>query len=187
MSDHQFYVYTLAYPDGTVFYVGKGSKSRIMNHEADAMNRNRTHTYYTRKSEIIRQIWHEGGQVLKQKVAFFDTEDEAYAFEKDFIKALGKEHLINLNDGGNGCKSLKREKVIIVEKAKEVKPEPSLAVKLQRYTSHARHRLIINVDSARKLALLTRYWYPDLTVDQMIEYLIEAEWQKIEEVEKAAK
>ena len=32
----QFYVYTLAYPDGKVFYVGKGSGYRIDQHEMEA-------------------------------------------------------------------------------------------------------------------------------------------------------
>ena len=32
-----YYVYTLAYPDGTVFYVGKGSGNRIQHHEQEAL------------------------------------------------------------------------------------------------------------------------------------------------------
>jgi len=49
---------------------------------------------------LIRQIWHDGGEILKQKVAFFDTEDEAFAFEKELIKSIGKENLVNMDDGG---------------------------------------------------------------------------------------
>ncbi len=171
-----FYVYTLAYPDGKVFYVGKGSKSRIMNHEADARNRDRAHTYHTQRSEIIRQIWHEGGQVLKQKIAFFDNEDDAYAFEMEFIKALGKEQLINLNDGGSGCRSRKTEKDTLVEKLKEVKPEPSLAAQLQRYTSNTRHRLVIDMQKARMLTLLARQ--RGVSIDHFVEDLIEQAWKE---------
>lgn len=92
------YVYTLAYPDGKVFYVGKGTGNRIDDHERQARIGIRSH-----KCSVIRKIWKEGGQVLRQKVAFFDTEDEAYQFEIHLIAFFGgKEELTNKADGGEG-------------------------------------------------------------------------------------
>jgi len=92
------YVYTLAYPDGKVFYVGKGTGDRIDDHERQAKNGIKSH-----KCSVIRKIWKEGGQVLQQKVAMFDTEEEAYQFEIHLIAFFGgKENLTNKADGGEG-------------------------------------------------------------------------------------
>ena len=162
---NKFYVYTLAYPDGTVFYVGKGSKSRIMNHEADARNPDRAHTYYSRKSEIIRKIWEEGGQVLKQKVAFFDNEDEAFAFEQELINSLDKECLLNAIEVRIGGRCQKREK-----------SELPLVEQLQCFTGNAHRRVIVDQEQACKLAILAEQG--DVSIHHFIGSLIDQTWEK---------
>lgn len=93
----RFYVYTLAYPDGRVFYVGKGSGKRIDCHERDA--RKGVSTY---KCRIIRKIWAGGGELIKTIVFRTDDEQEAFATEKRLIAAYGRKSLVNHTDGGQG-------------------------------------------------------------------------------------
>lgn len=91
------YVYTLARPDGSVFYVGKGQRARMGNHESEARK-----GVQSRKCDIIRQIWAEGGTVIREKVAAFDEEEEAYQYEIALINSLGIENLANEANGGHG-------------------------------------------------------------------------------------
>lgn len=51
-----YYVYTLARPDDTVFYVGKGSGNRVAQHEQEALR-----GHICLKYELIRSIWEQGG------------------------------------------------------------------------------------------------------------------------------
>lgn len=92
-----FYVYILYRPDGRPFYVGKGQGKRIHSHEQFARM-----GYKARRYGIIRKIWREGGQVIKQKV--FETYDEnkAFAMERYLIASIGRENLTNETDGGDG-------------------------------------------------------------------------------------
>lgn len=93
----KYYVYTLAHPDGTVFYVGKGTKDRINAHCRNARNGLQSYTCHT-----IRKIWAADCEVLQTKVAFFDDEDAAYQFEMHLITFFGRENLTNHTDGGEG-------------------------------------------------------------------------------------
>lgn len=91
------YVYTLAYPDGTVFYVGKGTGNRINDHEREAKQGKKSY-----KCNVIRGIWKDGGQIIKTKVQDGMTDEAAYKLEIDLIRMYGREHLTNLTDGGEG-------------------------------------------------------------------------------------
>lgn len=90
-----FYVYTLAYPDGQVFYVGKGCGPRIHQHEQEAR---RTCNCY--KCRVIRGIWRNGEEVVKSFVFATRSEAEAYQHERDLIAAYGLPNLANLAPGG---------------------------------------------------------------------------------------
>lgn len=88
---NEYYVYTLAYPDGRVFYVGKGTKNRIGMHESEARQRRGTikrPTCYCQKCMIIRSIWRKNKEVLRSIV--LKTSDEALAF--DYERALIVQH-----------------------------------------------------------------------------------------------
>lgn len=95
LLSNKYYVYVLMYPYGPVFYVGKGTGSRIDAHESEA--RKGIQSY---KCNVIRQIWDEGGQVIKQKVAYFDNEEDAYELEKLLIAFFGRKSLTNMTGGG---------------------------------------------------------------------------------------
>jgi|SRR5579863_9382421 len=156
MNKKRFYVYTLAYPNGTVFYVGKGSKSRIENHTTDAINFDRPHTYNTKKSQIIRQIWRDGGKVLKEKIGFFDDEQEALAFEAETIKSFPPEQLANIKhtEMRAGYKRLsdeayQRAREIVANSTRmrieaETEQRPS-------YADRAAHRRRVNARQGREI------------------------------------
>jgi len=57
------YVYSLAYPDGRVFYVGKGTGKRIHRHEAEAKSGKTRNSF---KVRIIKKIWAAGQEVDKK-------------------------------------------------------------------------------------------------------------------------
>lgn len=71
---NDYYVYTYAYPDGKVFYVGKGHGNRIDHHEREAKS-----GVDSEKCAIIRQIWADGKQVLKKKIYENLSEEDAFS------------------------------------------------------------------------------------------------------------
>jgi hypothetical protein len=91
----RFYVYLLCYPDGTPFYVGKGSGNRINDHEQDA-RRGRVGAKY----DVIRAIWQSGGQVIKRIIFETSEEQQALAHEQDMIVHYGIANLTNYQPGG---------------------------------------------------------------------------------------
>lgn len=95
---YRHYVYTLAYPDGKVFYVGKGIGNRINAHEKEAIREANRSNY---KLNTIRKIWSDGGQIIKTKLAFFETHEEAIQYEIALIFFM--DGLTNLTAGGDGC------------------------------------------------------------------------------------
>jgi hypothetical protein len=91
-----YYVYTLAYPDGRIFYIGKGRRNRINEHELYAKS-NRRYTYNKLKISTIKEIWDSGHEVVKNKVAFFSQELDAYMYEWAMINmSTYAEELTNL-------------------------------------------------------------------------------------------
>lgn len=80
----KYYVYTLAYPDGKVFYVGKGSKSRIRDHEREAKSGN----CVCRKCIIIRGIWKSGREVKQEVVLEATSSQDALRHERRLIGEL---------------------------------------------------------------------------------------------------
>lgn len=78
---NQSYVYTLAYPVGTVFYVGKGTGKRIYSHEVLARRKRIPSAENLFKIHTIRRIWADGEEVVKNVLAYFSTDEEAYLYE----------------------------------------------------------------------------------------------------------
>lgn len=95
-----FYVYDLIDPrDGSIFYVGKGTRNRIHAHEAEARAGRQS-----RKCRRIREIEALGLSVVKSKVAHFGDEKLAYAFEAERIEQIGLWRLTNCVPGGGGVR-----------------------------------------------------------------------------------
>lgn len=99
------YTYTLAYPEsmgGHVFYVGKGKGNRIIEHEQRIRNGTPRQGDNGYKEGVIRKIWNAGEEVVRTKLAYFATNDEALEYETALIFFMkGYEHLTNLSDGGD--------------------------------------------------------------------------------------
>jgi hypothetical protein len=109
----KYYVYHLIDPrDNSVFYVGKGTKNRIDQHERDARNLKFANAA---KESVIHAIWNAGLQVIKVKVAHFTSEQDAYKFEKEQIDEIGIINLTNLAKGGESddFKALKQAETFI--------------------------------------------------------------------------
>ena len=115
----RFYVYVLCRPDGRPFYVGKGKGNRIDNHEAYARR-----GVKNKCCNIIRKIWRNNSEVVKQKVYTTDDEQAAFAMERSLIAAIGREYLANVTDGGEGALGMKHsaETWVKVQAAKIGKP-----------------------------------------------------------------
>lgn len=96
-----FYVYALARPNGTPFYIGKGTKRRVFAHENEAKSGHECH-----KCRVIRKVWREGGDI--QRYILFTTSDEqdAFSYETEMIALHGRENLTNKTDGGEGVHGL---------------------------------------------------------------------------------
>lgn len=95
------YTYVLRRPDGTAFYVGKGLRSRVLHHEAQARLTRRD-----MKLNTIRRIAASGDAILYEIDGVFDTHAEAIAREVDLIARIGRRRdggpLTNLTAGGEG-------------------------------------------------------------------------------------
>lgn len=94
----KYYVYELVDPrDDLVFYVGKASSGggRLSAHIREAKR-----GYGTRKNDRIREILSQGYKVIRHKVAHFDRQDDAFAFEKERIAHYGLQNLTNMTPGG---------------------------------------------------------------------------------------
>jgi hypothetical protein len=89
----KYYVYTLAYPNGKVFYIGKGTGDRLHQHEYEAARFGKEASYYYNNPEkhaIICKIWAQGGQIRKEILFETNSELDAYAYEWALINMVYK-------------------------------------------------------------------------------------------------
>lgn len=94
----RFYVYELIDPrTKSAFYVGKGQGNRVEAHEIEAKKGR-----VSRKYDTIREITAAGLSVIKRKVAFFEDEKSAYAFESLHMASFKNGELTNIQIGGFG-------------------------------------------------------------------------------------
>lgn len=93
LAPKTFYVYTYAYPNGTIFYVGKGTNGRIDEHEREARN-----SCPCRKCSVIRSIWASGKPVQKRIVYETFDEQEALEREQTLIRSHTGPDLTNIKD-----------------------------------------------------------------------------------------
>ena len=117
-----FYVYELIDPrTKKVFYIGKGTRDRIHQHEREAARG--THS---RKCDMIRNILNAGLQVGKNVVQRFASEQEAYDFETARIGEIGLENLTNVYPGGQKAwfdAEQKRKERLTAKSAKKFKKD----------------------------------------------------------------
>lgn len=78
----KYYVYQLVSSlDGAVFYIGKGSGTRMYDHERQAKGMKNSY-----KLNKIRKILRMGGKVEKRIIGLFTDESRAYEYESIQIK-----------------------------------------------------------------------------------------------------
>jgi hypothetical protein len=100
MGYERYYVYTLAYPDGRIFYVGKGKGDRINHHEQEARKALSGSGEVSAKVQVIREIWRAGGKVVKTKVFETESEQGANDYERQLIAQCDPQYLTNQTKGG---------------------------------------------------------------------------------------
>ena len=93
----RFYVYELIRPDGHTFYVGKGMKRRVFEHEAEARRNHPIGEANPFKCNVIRKIVREGGRITYRIDAVFDQENEIHCLERE---AALIEKYKRLHEGG---------------------------------------------------------------------------------------
>lgn len=106
MSPYDYYVYVLESPRpteytrfedrkyGYVFYVGKGVGIRIHWHEEEARL-----GHDCAKCRLIRSLWDQGLKVKKRIVFATPDEGEAFRYEGQLIRKIGKHNLTNVHPG----------------------------------------------------------------------------------------
>lgn len=106
----KYYVYELCRPNGDVFYVGKGSNRRVIEHELEAIRHHPVGESNPFKCNVIRQILKEGAQITYRIDQVFGASMEADCLkhETHLIEKYGRRHeggtLTNLS-GGHGSTS----------------------------------------------------------------------------------
>lgn len=85
-----WYVYTYAYPDSTVFYVGKGTGNRLFTHEKEAKG-----ICGCKKCRTIRAIW-ASNQPVQIRIVF-ETLNEAKALSHEQeVMAQHQQTIVNM-------------------------------------------------------------------------------------------
>lgn len=143
-----YYVYTLARPDGRIFYVGKGSEYRAKGHLTEA----RKGECICQKCRIIQKILKSGKEVRIEYV--FETEDERAAFEREAtLIAELSQTMILCNKSHNQNRRLM--------------PKSGIHMTLAEYTAYIDQYELPKKESAAKI---------DEWCDKRIAYL-EREWR----------
>lgn len=103
----KYYIYCLFRPDGSPLYIGKGKGRRYRVHE---WNCNIGKNY---KSNIIAKAKRASLEIPKIVIRNNLNEEEAFKFERAFIKAIGRYPngpLVNMTDGGEGASGSRQPK-----------------------------------------------------------------------------
>lgn len=94
------YCYALADQFGIVFYIGKGIRDRMYQHEKEAHRGGGGE-----KCQRIREILKSGGDVQYSVLGVYESHSEAFNAEREFIAA--HKGLTNVRPGGGGVRDAK--------------------------------------------------------------------------------
>jgi len=105
-SEYKHYVYGLCYPNGTPFYIGKGSGDRFTHHVKHAKNFNRT-PYNPFKIRVIQKILNDNKEIKYKIFGLYKNTLEAEKREEELINYYGRRNkgngpLTNLTSGKDG-------------------------------------------------------------------------------------
>ena len=130
----EYYVYELIDPrNQKPFYVGKGKKNRIHYHERESLK-----GVCSEKCNKIRDIHNSGLNIVKNFIAYFWDEGEAYQFEKLKIDEIGIFNLTNISLGGGAVRIVKgkrRNKKPIVYSPKPFSPSDAMQI-IRNFKGH---------------------------------------------------
>lgn len=142
-----YYVYTLAYPDGEIFYVGKGIGDRVNAHERDAKAGN----CLCRKCIIIRKIWGSGKNVKVEIVVDGLTSGEALHEERKLIGELSQ-----VTDLCN--RTLKSRRTEVARTISDMPMDEAMAAINQMRVSEKQRKQIINQWVTGRMPELQQRW-----------------------------
>lgn len=108
----RFYVYSLCFPNGEAFYIGKGNGSRKDFHTWEVKRNLENNSYFNYgnkyKKRTIRKILLSSLKPLVVIIKKNLTNEEAIELERAMIKKIGRDRLTNLTDGGEGTEGFKK-------------------------------------------------------------------------------
>lgn len=107
IKKYKIYCYALYKEDSQIFYVGIGTKRRVLDHLCMSEN----FVPKLLKDKIIKKEISQGRKITAKILGFFDNYSEAAILEKKLIKHFGRINnrtgiLSNMTDGGEGCNGL---------------------------------------------------------------------------------
>jgi len=103
------YVYGLFDPrNDDLFYIGKGTGSRMYNHENVVRREGICSTNNYDLTNKIKNIINSGNDIEYKIFVEEIDEDAAYEIEKKKINEVGLDNLCNLTKGGRGCSGIER-------------------------------------------------------------------------------
>ena len=145
-----YYVYTLADPEGKVFYVGKGQGNRVFAHVSESL----ANPSPKDKLATIREIHERGGQVRHEIVRHGLDESAAFEVESALIDYIGLDDLTN-EVAGAGMEIRGRMTLAEIVAAYSSPPiiivEPSLLIIVNRLFER-------NIDAGRLYEITRGNW-----------------------------